>query len=109
MKPKTFTLQKKDRIPDGIGGYDDGWVELTKCKGYLDLSAGTNLNASQNSYAEQSTHVLIVTEYDSLATDAKRVVDEYGRYYSVNYVDDPMGQGHHLEIYLTYGGAANGR
>lgn len=99
-----FTIQQFEQTDDGIGGYTEQWSTFKEVKGYLDLSAGTDLNSVQNAIIEQSTHVLIIPEFTAGITDKMRVIDSDGRWYLITYADDPVGQGHHNEIYVKFGG-----
>ena len=99
-----FTIQSKSVIPDGIGGLKDTWGTVMTIHGYLDLLSGSDNNTIQNAFVEQSTHILIVPMFYEGITDNMRVLDSMGRYYEITYVDDPVGQHHHLEIYLKFGG-----
>ena len=103
-----FKIQVMDQVDNGIGGFNEDWAEFKTVQGYIDLLTGTDLNTLQNAFTEQSTHILIVPEFTPGITDDMRVVDGAGRYYTITYVDDPVGQGHHNEIYCKYGGVANG-
>lgn len=109
FKLQLFNLQKKEQILDGIGGFDHAWSTSNELRGYLDLIAGNNQPSIQNASIESSTHVLIVPDYPSYTvTDKMRIVDSANRWYTITYVDDPVGQGRHLELYLTFGGVLNG-
>lgn len=102
--PQTLKIQTKTQTPDGIGGLLETWDDYTTVQGYIDLTTGTDLNTMQNAYTEQSTHIAVIPEYTAGINDDMRVVDETGRWYSITYVDDPVGVHHHLELYLNYGG-----
>ena len=99
-----FVIQQVTQVDDGIGGYEEKWAPFKDVFGYIDLLTGTDLNTSQNAITEQSTHVLVIPNYESDITDKMRVVDDNKRYYSITYADDPVGQHHHNELYLTFGG-----
>lgn len=103
-----FTIEHKKQIDDGIGGFIDAWKEFETVYGYIDLVTGTNLNTVQNAFIEQSTHILIIPEFTQGITDDMRVVDDNKRYYSITYADDPMGIGHHNEVYCKFGGVIDG-
>ena len=105
---KTFEIQVMTQVDDGIGGYIEGWAPFKTIQGYLDLITGTDLNTLQNAFTEQSTHVLIIPIYTDGITDKMRVVDKNDRYYTVTYVDDPVGVGHHNELYIKFGGVIDG-
>lgn len=101
---RTFIVQLKMQLDDGIGGVVEIWGNFTTLFGYIDLVTGTNQNSAQNAILEQSTHLVIIPEYTDELTDQMRIIDTSGRWYTITYVDDPMGVHHHLEIYCRYGG-----
>lgn len=103
-----FKIQVMDQVDNGIGGFNEDWAVFKAVQGYIDLLTGTDLNTLQNAFIEQSTHILIIPEFTPGITDDMRVVDETNRYYTVTYADDPVGQGHHNEIYCKYGGVVDG-
>lgn len=103
-----FKIQVMDQVDNGIGGFNEDWVTFKAVQGYIDLLTGTDLNTLQNAFIEQSTHILIIPEFTPGITDDMRVVDETNRYYTITYVDDPVGQHHHNEIYCKYGGVVDG-
>lgn len=104
---QSLMVQRKTQTDDGIGGLIENWADLDSVDGYIDLVTGTDLNTMQNAYTEQSTHVAVIPEYVPWITDDMRIVDENKRWYSITYVDDPVGVHHHLELYLNYGGDLN--
>ena len=99
-----FLIKQKTSTPDLIGGVTETWSDVKMIHGYLDMLTGSDQNTAQNAFVEQSSHILIVPTYTDGISDKMRVVDAMGRYYDITYVDDPVGQKHHLEIYLKYGG-----
>ncbi|GEK88886.1 phage head-tail adaptor, putative, SPP1 family [Alkalibacterium putridalgicola] len=101
---KLFVIEKKAQIDDGIGGFKEDWTIYKTVEGYIDLATGTDQNNVQNAVTEQSTHMLIIPEFTEGITDDMRVTEANGRSYSVTYADDPVGQGHHNEVYLKYNG-----
>ncbi|MGR8822491.1 phage head completion protein [Leuconostoc citreum] len=104
MQQRSFTIQQSIDKETSIGDIMPFWDDFGYVNGYLDLLAGTDINTSQNAMMEQSTHILIVPSLPNFViTDKMRIVDEK-KYYSVTYVDDPVSQHHHLELYLTFGG-----
>lgn len=105
--PQAFKIQDKTTTPDGIGGFNETWTDAFTVYGYLDLITGSDQNTIQNANVEQSTHVLIVPTYRSWITNKQRVVDANNRWYEITHVDDPVGQHHHLEVYLKFGGEIN--
>lgn len=100
----SFKVQHKEQVDDGIGGVTEDWTLFKEVEGYIDLMTGTDLNNIQNSFMEQSTHILIIPDFTQGITDEMRIVDTNNRYYSIIYADDPVGQHHHNEIYLKYSG-----
>lgn len=105
---QTFEIEVMAQVDDGIGGFTENWAPFKTVQGYLDLITGTDLNTLQNAFTEQSTHVLIVPQFTDGITDKMRVVDNQNRYYTITYADNPVGQHHHNELYVKYGGALNG-
>lgn len=105
---QTFEIQVMTQTDDDIGGYIEDWAPFKAVQGYTDLLTGTDQNMIQNAFTEQSTHMLIIPKFTTGITDKMRVVDSHNRYYSITYVDDPVGVGHHNELYLTFGGVLNG-
>lgn len=103
----SFEIQQVTKESDGIGGYNETWKEFKAVEGYLDLVTGTDLNNTQNAITEDSTHLLIIPDYLPGITDKMRVVAE-NRTYDIDYVDDPVGIHHHIELYLTFGGYLDG-
>lgn len=103
-----FIIQQYTQKDDGIGGFKEEWASFKDVLGYLDLVTGTDQNTSQNAILEQSTHVMVIPEFTQGITDKMRVLDGNGRYYDVTYSDDPVGVGHHNELYLTFGGVVDG-
>lgn len=106
FKPQYFDLEKKVQTDDGIGSFNEQWKRTAVMSGYLDLVTGTNQSTIQNAFIESSTHVFILPNIpdDLDITDQMRIVDSQGRWYSVTHVDNVMGQHHHLEVYVTFGG-----
>lgn len=93
------------RIQEYISNDDfEGWSHLITVEGYIDMISGTDLNTIQNAITEQSTHILIIPSYTEGITDDMRVIDKDNRFYTITYSDNPVGQNHHNEIYLKYGG-----
>lgn len=103
----TFKIQAKEQVDDGIGGFIEGWETVEEVEGYLDMLTGTDLTAMQNAFVEESTHVLIIPKYTEGITDNMRIVDKNKRHYTITYVDNPVGQDHHNEIYCKFGGVRN--
>ena len=105
---QTFEIEVMAQVDDGIGGFTENWAPFKTVQGYLDLITGTDLNTLQNAFTEQSTHVLIIPKFTTDITDKMRVVDSQNRYYTITYADDPVGVGHHNELYIKFGGVIDG-
>lgn len=104
---QTFTIQERTTVDDGISGVIESWDEFTTVEGYIDMLSGTDLNSLQSAITEESTHILIIPGYTPGITDKMRVVHG-NRFYAITYSDNPVGQNHHNELYLKYGGVAHG-
>lgn len=103
-----FAIEKVEQVDDGIGSLVDTWIPAFYVEGYIDLLTGTDLSATQNAFAEESTHILIIPKYTEGITDKMRVLDSNNRYYSITYADNPVGMDHHNELYCKFGGDLNG-
>lgn len=100
---QTFKAQTSELVPDGFGGKKTTWKDaVLNIEGYLDMLTGSDRNQSENAITERSTHVLIIPSKRDDLNDKMRIVDSKGRAYLIEYVDDPVGVGHHLEVYLSY-------
>lgn len=104
----SFKIEQKTQVDDGIGGMVEDWAIFKPVNGFIDLVTGTNLNTVQNAFIEQSTHILIIPTFTTGITDDMRVVDSNGRIYGITYSDDPVGVGHHNEVYCKFEGESNG-
>ena len=104
----SFDIEQKTQVDDGIGGIIEDWTNFKPVKGFIDLVTGTNLNTVQNAFIEQSTHVLIIPIFTKGITDDMRVIDSNGRIYGITYSDDPVGVGHHNEVYCKDEGDVSG-
>ena len=105
---QTFEIEVMAQVDDGIGGFIEDWAPFKTVQGYIDLITGPDLNTLQNAFTEQSTHVLIIPQFTAGITDKMRVVDSNNRYYTITYADDPVGVGHHNELYIKFGGVIDG-
>lgn len=104
MKKSSFIIQGSQKVKTSIGDYKSVWSDLGVVSGYLDLITGTDVNTLQKAIIEQSTHVAVLTPFPTFKiTDGMRFVHD-NRYYTITYADDPVGQQHHMELYLTFGG-----
>lgn len=105
---QTFKIEVMAQVDNDIGGFTEDWAPFKTVQGYIDLITGTDLNTLQNAFTEQSTHVLIIPKFTNGITDKMRVVDSKNRCYSITYADDPVGAGHHNELYIKFGGVLDG-
>lgn len=107
--PYTLDVLSRTTSDDGIGGSISSWTVTGKLLGYIDLLAGTDqpTGALDNAFVENSTHIAIIPGGGS-ATDEQLLRGPNGKVYDITYVDDPLGVGHHLEIYLRLGGGTDG-
>lgn len=107
MEESQFEIQECISTDDDIGGRVDIWKLKTIVDGFLDMLTGSDIATLQKAIVQESTHILIVPEYRADITDDMRVVFN-GYWYSITFVDDPVGQHDHLEIYLKSGGIIDG-
>jgi hypothetical protein len=108
-EPQTLTLLDKITTDDGIGGVEEAWEIAGSIVGYIDLLAGTDQAVGQikanNAWVEESTHIAIITDSRGLEPNDKQgLIDSKGKEYEITYSDDPVGVGHHRELYLRYRG-----
>lgn len=104
--PYEMTVQSATETSDGIGGVISTWSDRITLTGYIDMVNGSDLptGVTDNAFIENSTHVAIIPDgAPGPVTDKDRIVCK-GRAYDITFVDDPLGIGHHLEIYLRYSG-----
>ena len=71
--PQTLLIQKKNRTPDGIGGFKFDFEDFTTVKGYIDLASGTDQAVNQNAFIKESTHYAIIPQYVSGITENKEI------------------------------------
>ena len=121
---RTGEIHRKTQVSDGAGGFADTWVAIMTSRGCLDLQAGSERVVGLK-VATEATHIWICSPFTVLIDDDtattyfgspfapspygvaipanitnkdRMVID--GKAYDIVYVDDPMGLGKHLEIYL---------
>ncbi len=108
--PYVITVQESSPTDDGIGGKTATWSNSGELLGYIDTVTGTDLptGTGDNAFIENSTHVAVIPDGIGAVevSDKHRLVCN-GRIYDVTYVDDPVGIGHHHEIYLRYSGGVS--
>jgi len=103
-----ISILSRTESDDGIGGSSSSWSETGKLNGYIDLLSGTDMptGSNDNAFVENSTHIAIIPGGGTV-TEENLLKGPDGKVYDVTYVDDPMGVGHHLEIYLRRGGGTD--
>lgn len=94
----SFNIERYSEESDGIGGVTQDWKQHTTGYGYVDMLTGRE-TTTQNAFTEESTHVLVTDTACYDIEKADRVVYNEENY-EITFVDNPLGIGHHLEIYL---------
>lgn len=104
--PYDMTVQTRQQTDDGIGGTITTWSDIGTLTGYIDMVNGSDLptGAADNAFIENSTHVAVIPDGKPGRVSDKDRITYQGRGYDVTFVDDPVGVGHHLEVYLRYAG-----
>lgn len=100
----TYIFEKRTQVDDGIGGTTEKWVTERTVTGYLDMLTGSDTTTLQNAVIVESTHVLIIPDFQEGLHERLRVIDEHGKIYDVEFCDDPVEQHHHNEVYLKHTG-----
>ncbi|WP_165006000.1 MULTISPECIES: head-tail adaptor protein [unclassified Enterococcus] len=104
-RTQRFRIQQlSEQIPDHIGGLSDSWEEYAVIDGYLDFLSGDDGQLMQNAFVEESTHIVVTTEYTAGITNAMKLIDEENRWYEITLADDPLNLHHHNELYLKFSG-----
>lgn len=101
-----YTIYGLSKSDNKIGGFIEIPGELFKVKGYLDLLTG-NEQTTNNTFTEESTHILITNYRTGIKAKQHWLVDENNNRYDITLVDDPMNFHKHLEIYLKFIGDKN--
>lgn len=105
-KPSPAEFFTVGKTPDGLGGNKQTKVSRGTINGWLDMLTGDDDQQVQKAHIEMSTHVLVVRPKDNGRTipfvpkKGELMVFNGGKTFVVTYVDDPVGIGHHLEIFL---------
>lgn len=105
--PQRFTVKRPEKAYSALGT-TTRWVAAGEVSGWIDLITGTDqpTGGGEFAFVEESTHVLITDGMPATTPEDSHVIETSGgRRYHVTYVDDVMGVGHHLEIYLRRAGA----
>lgn len=89
-----------------IGETVSAWADVQTINGWLDMSSGDSRYLAYYSKIQESTHVFIAdfVQLDKRITaeNARAVID--GKRYDIMLIDNPMGMGAQLEIYLKFTG-----
>lgn len=101
-KAPQHTVVSDKLRPNGIGGVIATAETVMTIRGFIDLLSGDEKTDNQ-ARLEDSTHILI-TNFVTGIKRGHRIVDSSGVTYEVKLVDDPVGLGHHLEVYLRFVG-----
>ena len=102
---------KSENGTDVIGNPLIDWKEVGSYPGWLDLVSGSSPVQNYNAKIAESSHYFL-TDYSKDLSDqdpetSRMVID--GKFYDVQWIDDPMGMHEHLEIYLkAVGGGGSG-
>jgi SPP1 family predicted phage head-tail adaptor len=95
------TIQRYEKVSNGMGGYFQQWSDYLPSYGYaLDQLSGDEFVKADKTFPG-STHVLIGEVTD--ITEADRVLVG-NKIYNIKNVDNPMNLDRHLEILLEYKG-----
>jgi hypothetical protein len=99
-------VYKPTYYPNNIGEVVKRREDLVgTIEGYIDLLQGTDQPTGAPSanlaFLEESTHIAIIPEVlTDISLDTNSILKNNGKSYEITHVDDPVGAGHHLEIYL---------
>jgi head-tail adaptor len=99
----TATVQQKTSSKNAIGEPITLWKDLKTIKGFLDYSTGESSTAIYNAKLEDTTHIFFC-DYVELPEENQIRMVINSKVYEVKLIDNPMGWGEHLEIYLRYVG-----
>lgn len=72
----------------------------------MDLLSGDE-KTSNNSFMEESTHILLTDYRNDINSKEHWLVDENSNRFEITLVDDPINLHKHLEIYLKFTGDKN--
>ena len=108
----TFQVKKITKDENGkyvrssVGEIVTGWEDAQTIRGWLDLASGDSRTTTYYAKIQESTHFFIA-DYVVLnerinAENARMVIDS--KVYAITLIDNPMGMGKQLEIYLKYTG-----
>ena len=103
-------LQTCTATMNAIGERVNVWKTKATLRGWLDLQAGDSKYLTYNAKVQESTHIFVcdAVALDGVSAENSRLVVN-GAIYDVTLIDEPMGLGYQLEIYLRYvGGRADG-
>lgn len=89
-----------------IGESVKSWETVHSPTGYLDYLSGDSKYVSYNAKIQASTHVFVCSYFQlnsRVKAESARVLIG-SDVYDIMVIDDPMGLGYQLEIYLKYTG-----
>jgi len=99
------TLKTKILAANEIGENAAILTDYITLNGWLDLLSESTDRQSFNAKLAESTH-LFICDYIKIDKGIRDLffVDQDGKEYDILYIDNPMGLGQHLEIFLKYVG-----
>jgi len=96
---KEFIIQEFEKAgEDRLGDPIFEWTEKCRAKGYMDLLSGKEATDDKN-FLAKATHVAIIFDSGKPITNRDRLIHD-GTAYEITYVDNPMGLGSHLEVFV---------
>lgn len=101
---------KSSGAKNRIGELSPEWQDAGTAKGWLDYISGQNELLKHHAKVQESTHAFLcdVGAFpEGTVSETARLLIA-GNVYEVLMIDNPMGMGRHLEIYLKYVGGGLG-
>lgn len=101
-----FYLTETRRVPDGFGGFIEDVVNTLSIDGVLDMLTHNAYNQNHNAMVEDSSHIFIADYFDDYddALKVGSILKSSKKSYRIIYVDNPLEENSHLEIYLKFEG-----
>lgn len=96
-------VQVKQTQRNSLGETVTEFKDFKTIQGYLDYISGESGLGVYNAKLEDTTHIF-VCDYEELPGENEIQFIISGKTYEVKLIDNPMGKGYHLEIYLRYVG-----
>ena len=105
------TLQLRQTEKNKIGEAVASWINAVPLFGWLDLMNGDSRHTVHNAKIQESTHIFIcdytdLSPYKIISENCRMTIN--GLVYEITLVDNPMGIGQQLEIYLKFVGGQYG-